>query len=39
MIVKRKGFVNTVFGNEIARTLIERSNEEHLKCIDLEHSF
>ena len=39
VIVRRKGgVVNTVVGNVTARAFIERSNEEHLKCIDLEHS-
>ena len=39
MIVRRKeGAVSTVVANATARALIKRSNEEHLKCIDLEHS-
>ena len=39
MIVRRKGgVVNTVAAKATARALIERSNEEHLKCINIEHS-
>ena len=39
MIVRRKGeVVNKVVANAAARALIEGSNEEHLKCIDLERS-
>ena len=39
VIVRRKGGpVSTVVANATARAFIERSNEENLKCIDLEHS-
>ena len=39
MIVRRKGgVVNTMVSNATARALIERSNQKHLECIDLEHS-
>ena len=38
MIARGKGGVaNTVVANATARALIERSNEEYLKCFDLEH--
>ena len=39
MTVRTKGgVVNTVVANATARTSIERSYEEHLKCIDLQNS-
>ena len=39
MIIRRKGgVVNTVVANATVRVLLGRSHEEHLKCIDHEHS-
>ena len=38
MLRRKGGVVNTVFAAAIAKALIERSPDEHLKCLDLDSS-